>query len=441
MTTRPLRELLGILPEAEALRALRSRMIQVSRPDPVRTWAASAELGTVGDRSIDPEELRNGLAMIMNDEQARVAALNAHAVDALVHASERRHDAAAHALLAAAELQADTERHEEALALAEAAQKLAVRHGDPGVTALTIRRQGRALRGLGRVHEAVKRYASAFEMADVLRDVRAQAESAIGAGNSLEQAGRWEEAGHWYERALKALGGVPPDGGLVLPEHWQVATTLHLVHRTLGRIEESEPWLERAESLWSRLPDASGRYFLENARGQLSMARGDPDAARTWFERAAASVPAGYASVVVRLNLAECLLARQRVLDATEEARSAEAEAVALGVERAFPFVYRTLGRCAAASGNPEAFVLFERALASDGPASSVLERAITLQAYAEAEASAGNPDGARDLLGKAAEMYASLDIGGLRRRWVDCFDSHGLEAHHLDTHLETFRP
>lgn len=440
MTSRRLRDLLELMPEADELRAMRSWLVRVSRPDPSRVWAASASLGTVGDRSVDPADLRAHLEEIVEAERAHLEALNGHVLDALVHASELRHAEAAGSLLDAAALEADRERHEAALAYAEAAHAQATRHPDPGIAALTLRRQGRALRGLGRVEESVERYALAFDMAAALGDIQARAEAAIGAGNALEQVGRWAEAGRWYGRALEALGGLPSDQDPVLPEHWHVATTLHIVHRSLGHLEESDPWLLHAESLWARIPGAEGAYFLENARGQLAMAREDPETARTWFERSAAGAPAGYASVVVRLNLAECLASSRRVLDATEEARSAEAEAIALGVERALPHVYRTLGRCTAAAGNPEAFVLFERAL-EGGAALSPLERAMTLQAYAEAEATLGRLDTALDLLGQAAEGYAALGVRHLRRRWVDCFDLADLEPGALSSHLDSFTP
>ena len=160
-----------------------------------------------------------------------------------------------------------------------------------------------------------------------------------------------------------------------------------------------------------------------NARGQLAQVRGEAEEAEGYFRNALAAAGGAGARVVVGLNLAECLLAQGRLLDAAETARRAELEAVTSGQIPRLPEVYRILGRIAATGDNPDAFVLFERALEiireRDLPA---LEKARTLQAYAEAEARRGETGAAQELRGQAEHLYQSLGIQHARHPWSEYF-------------------
>jgi hypothetical protein len=81
------------------------------------------------------------------------------------------------------------------------------------------------------------------------------------------------------------------------------------------------------------------------------------------------------------------------------------------------------LGRIAARQNNPDAFVLFERAVRIVRERGLPrFEEAVTLQAYADAERRRGNEETAGNLLQKARDIYDELGIRHLRRRWVDLF-------------------
>ena len=129
------------------------------------------------------------------------------------------------------------------------------------------------------------------------------------------------------------------------------------------------------------------------------------------------------AHVTIRLNLAEALLAQDRTLEAAEEAREAEREAIASGSGRKLPEVDRILGRIASAEVNPDAFVFFERALdivrERHLPG---LEEALTLQAYAESEARRGEEDAAQELQERMMERYRALGMTNFRHSWADTF-------------------
>jgi hypothetical protein len=123
------------------------------------------------------------------------------------------------------------------------------------------------------------------------------------------------------------------------------------------------------------------------------------------------------------LNLAEALLAQGRILDAAEQARIAEQEAILGGLAPKLPEVYRLLGRIASADREPDAFVLFERALELVRERSfPPIEEAMTLQAYAEHEARSGRDDVAQDLRREAEARFEALGISHMRHPWADVF-------------------
>jgi tetratricopeptide (TPR) repeat protein len=186
-------------------------------------------------------------------------------------------------------------------------------------------------------------------------------------------------------------------------------------------MDESVEPLDEAERVAVALGDEGAVQFIENARGQFAMARGEYDEAERHLRTAVSASSRGRARVTIRLNLAETLLATGRRLDAAEEARRAEQEAIETAVADRLPEVYRLLGRIAALEGNADAFVLFERALQMiDEAGLPRVERARTLQSYAEAERHLGDPENADRLQSEADQTYDALGIRFPRRAWAD---------------------
>lgn len=414
------------LPELDELRPVLDHVLSLSEPDPDRTWTGSGELGTLGERLVDVEELEGSADSLAERMREHLAALFQEIIHALSALARGERGAAAAALVRASELEEDAGRMARAEAYALAAHRLARGLKDQAPAGLALRRAARAARGQGKLQLALERYRDAYEIARDSFHGRAAAEAAIGAGNVLEQQGGWDLAEKWYRRALVSLESV--DGPA--PERWHAALNIHITLRSRGRIEESQPWLEEAESVAASIEDASARPYLENARGQLLMARGDFEGAERRLRQALAASEDPMARVTVRLNLAETLLARGLSLDAAEELREAEREAVAAPVVPKLPEVYRLLGRIAAAEGNREAFVLFERAIRIVRERGlPPFEEALTLQAYAEFEEGRGEEETARDLRGRAMEIYDVLGIEHERSRWADLFQDHGSGA------------
>lgn len=413
-------EVWRILPPLDELRPVLDLLAARSSPDPDRTWTASGELDTVGDRVVHGAALTGSEDALARELQSHLAAVYGGLGRALQALARGDGAAAAEALLGIAGMEEARHRPDRSEAYARSAW-LAVRDArDQVPAALALRRWGRALRSQGKLAEALDRYRESFQTARDAGDPHGAAEAAVGAGNVLEEQGRWRDSEEWYRRALEILG---PPAESPAPEHWHALVNLHIVLRSQGRLQESLPYLDQAETLAHSLGEPGAAVFFQNARGQLALVRGDPRRAVSHFRAALESAVAGSPRVTVRLNLAEALLAEERLLDAAEAARDAELEALSSGAVPRLPEVYRLLGRVASAGGNPDAFVLFERALEIIRERGlPALEEARTLQAYAEAEVRRGEEDAGRTLHDRAMTLYRELGIEHPRHPWTEFF-------------------
>lgn len=409
----------SVLPDLDDLRPFWRRLAERSAPDPERTWSGSGHLGTLGSRIVDVAGVDEVAGELAAAEAERLGRLYATVARVLRRVEADDPVGAARALLDAAAMEEGGERMDRAEAFAVSAYDLVRDLRDQTTASLALRRAARAARALGRLGDAEGRYREAHRLARDSFEHRGAAEAAVGLGNVLLEEGAWAEAETWYRRSLEALDEVEGPTS----ERWHAMLNIHITLRSRGRLEESVEWLERAEEEADRVGDPDGEVYLENARGQLEMAAGRFDAAEEHLRRAASAAEAAGPDVVIRTNLAEALLAQDRVLEATEEAREAERRAVTDGVFPRLPEVYRLLGRIAAQDGNPEAFVFFERALKLvEEHGLPGLEAAVTLQAYGAMERSRGHEEIAEELEARARERYRDLGIEEPRRPWSDTF-------------------
>lgn len=418
----------GLLPDVAELRPVLDQLLGESVPDGERRWAGSGTLGTAGDRLVDPDALKEAVEQLARVEHAHLERAYGHVATAVERLATGDPNGAAREFLELAALEEARDRADRAASYADAACSIVSRASEPALESLAFRRRGRARLRAGNHLAAVADYRRAHDVASAAGDVRGSAEAAIGAGNVLEEQGRWDDAEVWYRRALErldALDGV--DGPPV--EAWHALLNLHVVLRSRGELDTSLDPLIRAEEIASALGDESASVFIENARGQLCMARGENLAAIEHFRSAVAMAGGARASVTVRLNLAEALLASGRSLEAAQEARGAEREAIVARIPQKLPEVYRILGRVALEDGDPDAFVLFERALEIvEERGLPPLERAITLQAYSVAESRKGERETSERLREMADEIYQELGIEHRRSQFADHYGSD--EAH-----------
>ncbi len=399
---------LAALPALDELRALFDRMLGDSTADPAHEWAGSGVLETAGARRVDVDALDASLGTVIEDECAHLNAVYRVVARAVRALADGREADAARALLEAFALEELRDRPERAEAYADAAVRMGEGAGDDALWSLALRRRGRARRTLARFREGERDYARSFEIAHALGDRHGAAEAAIGLGNLLEEEARWYEAEPWYRTALELLESDEDP----TPQVWHAWLNLHVVQRARGEIEESVAALETAERVAHAIDDRDAEMFVQNAWGQWHLARGAYDEAERCLRAAVAASSGTRFRVSIRLNLADAILRSGRRLDAAEQARKAERDALAGRVRGQFAEAYRILGRIASEEGNPDAFVLFERALASiDRDGGPEIERARTLDSYARAELAAGDPERGRELEMRAEALYAHLGV------------------------------
>ena len=411
-------EIRGLLPDVPELRPVLDQLLEQSNPDSTRKWAASGLLETAGDRLVDVASLRAAVAGIARAEHEHLERTFHHVAAAVERLSRGDTDGAAGEFLEIAALEEARDRADRAASYADAACGVAL--DDPVLMSLALRRRGRARLRAGDHKAAFGDYESAHQVALAAGDSQGSAEAAIGAGNVLEEQGRWDAAETWYRRALEPLGV------LESAEVWHALLNIHVVMRSKGLVEESLEPLARAEEVASSLGEDSAHVFFENARGQLLMVKHDFSAAIEHFRTAITLAGDARAAVTVRLNLAEALLAAGRPLEATQEARAAEREAIVARFPNKLPEVYRLLGCVAAREGHPDSFVLFERALEIvEERVLPPLERAITLQAYSAAERRVGDLETSARLQELADQIYQELGIDNHRSQWGDHCGSH----------------
>jgi tetratricopeptide (TPR) repeat protein len=413
-------EVRSALPELEELRPVFDHLLANSEPDPGKAWLGSGQLGTVGSRLVDGMAIERDVGALAAREARSLAAVYEAAARALAGLASGRRDVAADALLSAAALEEGRDRPERAEAYAAAAHRMARDETDQRPATLALRRWARAARSQGKLSEALARYARAHEAALALRDARGAAEAAIGAGNVLEEQGRWADSAAWYRKALRAVA--ESESGT--PERWHALLNLAIVTRSGGDLEAGERWLREAEAAAAAVDDAdTARSAIENAWGQLAMARGSFGEGELRLRAALDAASGARARVTIGLNLAECLLAQGRGMEAAELAREAERDAIHAGLVPKLPEVYRLLGRIASSEGDADAFVLFERALEIIRERGlPVLEEASTLQAYGECEARRGDAEAARHLLKEASERFQALGMSHMRQTWADVY-------------------
>lgn len=384
-----------------------SAVVGAASPDASRAWAGSGELGTLGDRVVDPRALdaalQAGLARELDHVRARWAR-----VGEIVAALED--DDAARAtdlLLEQAGAEERLDRHGAAEAWALAAHRLAVEAGLDRVPG-ALRRAARSARALGRFDDAATRYEQAMRDAEARGQPGDEVVAAVGRGNVAVDRGRWDDAERWYQRALTLLD----DGAPRLNEPWQVCQNVAIVRRRMGDLEGARAWLDRAEGEAGPEPPSAARVEIGNGWGQLLLEQGRPREAEARFREALAHADTPRARATIEGNLAEALLAQGRRLDAVESARRAEAEALAGRVLTKLPAIYRLLAELAEAGGDQNASVFLDRALELvRGRVRNPFEEALTLEAWGRLRRREGEEERGVAGLHEAARLLRKIGL------------------------------
>jgi tetratricopeptide (TPR) repeat protein len=399
--------LLAALPRGVALDAFRDFLILHSRPDPDRWWAASGELGTVGDRIVDLSSLTGEFSRLAQREAERVARLHTVAARAIGALQEGDPETAFSLFLEQGEAEEKNGRTAEAEGWYLSAYGMA---RDAGVARAptALRMAARSARTLGHLDTAAERYEVAWREAEAMGSEQDRIVAATGRGNVAVDQGRWGEALEWYERGLALLSEIR----LPRRERWQLLQNLAIVYRRSGKLKEAREFLARAEREGERIDDPDAAVEIGNGWGQLLLAEGDPRGAELFFRRALDVAETPRARVAIQVNLGEALLLQRRALEAGECAREAEADAIAGSVIAKLPEVYRLLAAVARERGESDAFVLLEEGLALIRERElPPFEEALTLEALGELHDAEGERDRGLEEAERAAEIYREIGM------------------------------
>ncbi|MFI5401366.1 MAG: hypothetical protein ACHQ1G_00295 [Planctomycetota bacterium] len=401
---------LRLVPPLEMLAPLRALLFSVSRPDERRMWSSSAPYLTLGKRGIVPSDLRSGLDTLLRKVTGHVAEQYAAALT--VFDRFQRGDAAeaVAALL-------DAGRREEALGRPSAARAwyavaLDIAEGlperRPEIASLlmlgAVDRKTGALLDAGRRHQRCLALAEAeLHDADALAACLALGEIALVLRN-------YPGARAWYTRALRQARakGLPVMIGRVLGEF----AVLALREGDLAGVTEQ---LGSARTCFHADEDAADIARLLRTEGRLHEVLGDRSAAADYREALmwalrAANVPDLVLSI--RLHLARYHLHGERPLEAEEEMRRAEQDALAEGRAPWLVRVYLLMGYARARTLDENGFVFFEQAIElCRSLESAALLEAETYQAYGDFRMALGDGDAARAYFERALQVLKPLGI------------------------------
>lgn len=396
----------ALLPDLDDLRPFMDDVIAVARPDQDRRWSGAGELGTLGERLVDADEIEARIPRVLEEVQGRLKTLYAAVSRAVRAMAEDRPEAALHELMGAAENEQAVGRLVEAETLAQAALRLTTRFRDRAVALPALIAGARIARAVGRWELAERRYRDAFHLARDVGDAATAATAAIGAGNLAVDRGLWNVARRRYEEADPWVAQLEPDAS----ERWHLELNRSIVARREGDLERAQRHLSRAETLLGDRAKPRAEAVLANARGKLLRATGRDEEAEVAFRHALDNAGALDAQVTIAVNLAEVLLALGHSLEAGDVARQAEELAISNAVIPRLPEVYRTLGKVAAARGHADAFVFFERALAVVRERHlPEFERAQVLEVYGRYDRVRGEDETGRARLLEAGSLYEDL--------------------------------
>jgi tetratricopeptide (TPR) repeat protein len=407
-------EIRELLPELDDLRPLMDEIIASARPDEDRRWSGSGELGTVGQRLVDFDEVVSRMPRALAARRAHLEEIYESVSNALRGLAGGDSGKAVEALLGGAAREAAEGCFAEAQAFVEAALRLVSRGVERTALLPAYLAGARIARAEGRWELAEARYREAFTLARDAGDAQGAATASMGMGNLAVDRGRWDLALSRYEETGRWVAQLTEDA----PERWQLELNLSIVHREMGRLDGAREHLDTATRLAGNEPAPEVGAILANARGQLLRALERTEEAEVAFRHALSMSREPDASVTIGVNLAEVLLDLGHALEAGEVARTTEEQAISRGVVPRLPEVYRTLGQVAAARGHADAFVFFERALAVVRERRLPdFERAQSLEAYGRYQEVTGEEEGGRARLEEAMRIYEHLGCQAAAKR------------------------
>lgn len=411
MSSSPLRveQALRLIPELETLAPLRALLLSSSSQDDQDLWASSAPYLTVGKRVVQTSELERRLPEALDRAREHLARLYGAVVAALGAEQRGETASAVNALLDAGAQEEAVGHPGEARAWYDAAQGLSEALTDRSPELGVLNRLGRLELEGGRYAEAARSYQRSLALAEAAQLPAEAADACQGLGAVAMARGNLAGAQAWYQRGLQ-LAETSGDSLRVARQQHQMGLAL-LGRSDLGPAGDS---LQRAQEGFEQLEASLEMAQVMNSQGMLDAALGHSHRTSGSYREALAwcrrSGGAPDLEVTIRINLAELFLATGRILEAEEEIRRGEDEAIEHGLTRRLVPIYLFLGRLRGTQGDDGGFVFFEKALelCRQLPVSPGEEGTAYYQ-YAMFRDRLSQRDEARALLERAAEILAGL--------------------------------
>lgn len=348
-------KVLRLLPEVDVLAPLRSLLISTSRPH-----AAEEQHLTVGKRIVRSGRLSELIPQSIQRVSEHLSALYYAAVEALD--AEERGDtpAAVRAFLHASKLEARVGREPAARLWIEHALRIAEEARDRRPEIEALHELGKLEMLLGSRDKAARLYQRSFALAEAEGDGAHAAAACLALGNLALQRDTPQGAASWFSRGLQHS-----DGNAAMTGRLHLGMSEVLVVR--DSLEEAAKRLREAEDCLSALDDGPGMVDVRSGMARLASRSGTHDEAVGHFRAALDHASRGShdprVELRVRLELCRFLLTAGRLLDAEDEARRAEEQAVVNNLTNDLARLYIIMGGIRAAQHDDSGFVFFEKAI------------------------------------------------------------------------------
>lgn len=349
---------LAVVPDSEEFLPLSDAVIGSSHIDYDKLWARSSAYATLGKRIVDPGKLAQLIPGLVEKAQERLRDLFTLIVEAIEQQQRGDLATAAATLIRAGEIEEAHRSLEKAEKIYAHALEIARDLRDKEPQILALRRLGRVARAAGRLQEAWQWYEQSYHLSIDQMDVPGQVVACQGLGNLCDDRGQRDRSRAWYERGLTLARGLE-DPMLV----WPFYTNLSVLARRIGKLDEAESLLARAQEAIEAAESEIGMLFWYNGKGLLLLERNDLTGAEQVYRDGLGRFTDPFWELTLRVNLGQALLAQGRLFEAEEEARKAEEIGVLNRLIMDLVDVYNLLGKIAAARCDEEGFIFYEQAL------------------------------------------------------------------------------
>jgi tetratricopeptide (TPR) repeat protein len=403
-TPTPMRveKVLRLLPEVDVLAPLRSLLISTSRPH-----AAEEQHLTVGKRIVRSGRLSELIPQSIQRVSEHLSTLYYLAVDALD--AEERGDtpAAVRAFLQASKVEARVGREPAARMWIEHALRIAEEERDRRPEIESLQELGRLEMTLGARDKAARLFQRSFALAEAEGDGARAAAACLALGNIALQRGTSQGAVSWFSRGLQHS-----DGNAAMTGRLHLGMSEVLVVR--DALEEATARLKMAEQCLSSPEDGPGLVEFLGCMARLAARAGRQEDAighyRAALDHAQRGTHDPRVELPVRLELCRFLLTAGRLVDAEDEARRAEEEAVVNNLTNDLARLYIIMGGIRTSQRDDSGFVFFEKAieLSRSGEPAPLIE-AEAYYEYGLFRRTFDDPYEARAYLERAREILETL--------------------------------